>query len=169
MTELLCQNSHKIFDKAQVRLRFIADDSILNMRHREAVIGVRNHPQTDPSLAAQKIGKVSFAWFSAVPKPQRYACVLANTPSAKWVRQQVKSEDRVEVTHPRNALDLALAGEAQAVLPLFVGNRHPELKRVSDPIAELTHDQWLVVHQDDRHIPAVRQVINLMLQVLKLA
>jgi hypothetical protein len=46
------------------------------------------------------------------------------------------------------------------VLPCFAGDRDPLLERAGDEIAELREDQWLVMHNDDRHRPDVRTVIE---------
>lgn len=72
----------------------------------------------------------------------------------------------LEVSHPRNALDLARAGLARVVLPTFVGETEQNLVRLGPPIAELEHEQWLVTHHEDRHIPEIRAVINRTFQIL---
>ncbi|NRB32323.1 MAG: hypothetical protein HRU27_17165 [Rhizobiaceae bacterium] len=54
---------------------------------------------------------------------------------------------------PRLLLDLARQGVGQAVLPCFIGDREASLTRTGDVIDELTGDQWLVVHGEDRHQP----------------
>ena len=64
------------------------------------------------------------------------------------------------MSHPRLVLDLALAGAGQAVLPTFIGETEPTLERRSDAISDLTHDAWLVFHDDDRHLPEIRRVID---------
>jgi len=71
-----------------------------------------------------------------------------------------------EVTSPRNSLDLALAGKGMALLPTFIGDTRTTLQRAGGTIAELSHDQWIVTHQDDRHLPEVRRTIDRMCAVL---
>jgi len=73
----------------------------------------------------------------------------------------------IEVTSPRNALDLAVAGTARIVLPTFIGSRFDGLKQVSPFIEELEHDQWLVTHHEDRFLPEVRKVIDRIYLILK--
>ena len=72
-----------------------------------------------------------------------------------------------EVTAPRNSLDLALVGQGIALLPTFIGERQKDLEQVQATIPELAHDQWIVTHQDDRHLPEVRRAIDRMVRVLK--
>ncbi len=46
------------------------------------------------------------------------------------------------------------------VLPCFVGDRLPGLRRVGPLIDELTESQWLVMHGETRHRPTVRTVLE---------
>ena len=52
--------------------------------------------------------------------------------------------------------DAALAG-AGDVRSLFIAH-HVVAK--GEPIAELAHDRWVVTHQNDRHLPEVRRVVD---------
>lgn len=157
MTQWLCSHAAQIAGEG-VQLRFIAADHRLDIARREAVIGVRNARPQETGLAARKVGQVQFAGYAAAPEITGWIKVAAPTPSARWVAEQDGAG--VEVTTPRNALDLALAGVGRAVLPCFVGDAQPGLVRVTEPIAELTHDQWLVTHHEDRFAPPVRQTIE---------
>jgi hypothetical protein len=49
---------------------------------------------------------------------------------------------------------------ARAVLPTFIGDTQKDLVRVTPVIAALSHDQWLVTHQEERFQPKVRNVID---------
>ena len=46
------------------------------------------------------------------------------------------------------------------VLPTFAGERMAGLARVSEPIAELRSEQWLVSHQDARDEPPIRAALD---------
>jgi len=63
-------------------------------------------------------------------------------------------------------MDLAIAGSCRVVIPTFIGESCSSLIRVSEDIDELRHQQWLVTHQDDRHEPEVREVINWLKSLL---
>ncbi|WP_254429732.1 LysR substrate-binding domain-containing protein [Ruegeria atlantica] len=76
--------------------------------------------------------------------------------------KRIGSNAVCEVNSPRSSLDLALAGLGIAVLPTFIGDTHGTLLPVGRIISELTHDQWLVTHQDDRNLPEVRRTIERM-------
>lgn len=162
-TRLLCQRGADLSHDG-VTLRFIGSDHVLDIPHREAVIGIRNHRPTHPGLAMQRIAKVQFARYGVAGTP--WVQVIAATPSARWVKDNAPST-AIEVTHPTHALDLARGGVAQAVLPTFIGDMEYGLERQSDDIAPLAHNQWVISHNTDRFIPHVRRTIDRLVDVLK--
>ncbi|MCE8022031.1 LysR family transcriptional regulator [Halomonas sp. MCCC 1A11036] len=140
---------------------FITSEKVLSIRHREAVIGFRNQRPTEKTLVARKLNPVEFAPYMAAEAPERWIKVLVDTPSARWVDREISEEDIVcEISQPRAALDLALTGVGIALLPTFIGDAQDRLRRVHPPIDELRHEQWLVIHQDDRNLPEVRKTID---------
>lgn len=167
VTALLCRRVPELLGRSGAQLRFIAAEEVLSISRRETLIGVRNQPPEDVSLAGRKIGRIGFAAYARDAADRPWIRVMGATPSSRWVAAQPGSRAGIEVTHPRNALDLALAGAGRAVLPCFVGDQETGLVRVSAEIEDLAHDQWLVMHQDDRHIPAVRAVIERLVAILK--
>lgn len=154
---------------ADLRLRFTSEERVLDMAHREAVVGIRNSAPTETGLAGRRLGGVRFAPYARPDAPEQWIRVLADTPSARWVAQVAGKDTAWEVSAPRNALDLALAGAGRALLPSFIGEVEPALQRVGPVVEELSHDQWLVTHDDDRHLPEVRRVITRICHLLQAA
>ncbi|MDO6588246.1 LysR family transcriptional regulator [Salipiger sp. 1_MG-2023] len=161
---------------ADVRLRFVSAERVMDIAHREVTIGFRNRPPTQEGLAGRMLSAVTFASYAAAGRAgesadtkgvHRWIRVLADTPSARWVAQTAAGNAVCEVSSPRNALDLALAGHGRALLPTFIGDAEPGLERVGPVVPELTHDQWLVAHEADRHLPEVRRSIDRMCRVLE--
>lgn len=145
---------------SDVVLRFVSAEAVLDMPHRAVAIGIRNHRPTASNLAGRQVGRAHFAPYATTSAPALWIKVIADTPSAKWVADHVGRDVACEVTAPRNSLDLALAGHGIALLPTFIGKAHPVLEQRGDPIEALTHDRWIVTHQDDRHRPDVRRVVD---------
>lgn len=150
-----------------IRLRFVSGERIMDIAHREVVVGFRNQRPTEKAFAGRKLAKVEFAPFAAPGAPKLWIRVVAETPSARWVAKYASGDVVCEVNSPRNALDLALAGQGMALLPTFIGDREPGLLRAAQVVPELTHDQWLVVHEADRHNPEVRRAVDRMCRVLE--
>ncbi|MEP5771927.1 LysR family transcriptional regulator [Nisaea sp.] len=168
MTLALMQDIAAIMDgNDRTQLRFISDEHILDIGHREAMIGIRNRRPEQIGLACRKVGRVQFAGYAASKHVKPWAKVIGNTPSALWLNQSVEDAERIEVTAPRNALDMAKTGICRAVLPTFIGDQESDLVRVTAPILELAHDQWLVTHNEERFIPEVRVTIERIAELLK--
>ena len=166
VTMVLCENLSEIIDPKETKLRFIASDEVLDIGRREAVVGVRNRRPEDPFLAGRKIGTVQFAVYGRDRGCETWICALGKTPSARWTKQQARASQTIEVTIPRNGLDIAKTGLGRIVLPTFIGDVTQDLVRLSDPIDALEHEQWQVMHHEDRYLPEVRKVIDRMYNVL---
>jgi DNA-binding transcriptional LysR family regulator len=161
MTYALCNHIQAIRQTDErVSLVFIAAEHVLDISRREAVIGIRNRRPEQRGLACRKIGGVNFAGYATSRKIKAWVKVSARTPSALWLSEQPDEPIAIRVSAPRNALDLACAGMARAVLPTFIGDTQKDLVRVTPVIAALSHDQWLVTHQEERFQPKVRNVID---------
>ena len=167
VTHLLCRNVSAILGQDKLRVRFTASDTKADIGRREALIGVRNQRPDGPGLAGRRIGQVQFAIYAADERVRTWGVVMGNTPSARWMQANCLGAPVIEVGNPRNALDLALAGQARIVLPTFIGSTTLNLQRVSPIIESLTHEQWLVTHHEDRFVPEVRKVIDRLAVFLK--
>lgn len=165
VTHHLCQYVNDLTAQ-QLRVQFIAANQALNIAHREAAIGIRNERPTQTHLAAQPLNQIQFSTYATNPDIKTWIRVVGTTPSAQWVQHHIGNSYSLEVTDPRNALDIILAGTARGVLPTFIGDNQSQLTRVSETIDDLQHQQWLVTHHDDRHREDVRQVIDWVRDVL---
>lgn len=167
-TLALLENLDEITGRpADIRLRFVSAETTLDIPRREVVIGFRNRRPTEDSLAGRKLWHVEFAPYACAGAPQRWIKVLADTPSARWLDRTIGDDAVCDVNAPRNSLDLALAGRGIALLPTFIGDAHESLRRCGGTIPDLAHDQWIVTHQDDRHLPEVRRTIDRLCRVLE--
>ncbi|MEP1205993.1 MAG: LysR family transcriptional regulator [Rhizobiaceae bacterium] len=139
-----------------------------DISRRETTIGIRNARPDEPALVARKTGHVAFAPYAtpAIAKESKWLASSVETPSANWVRSHRGRQVVMEVSNPRSLLDLAKQGVGQAVLPCFIGECEAALVRSGEIIDELTGDQWLVVHGEDRNQPQVRRTINAITKLL---
>ncbi len=141
-------------------LRLISATDQMKINHREAVIGIRNQRPEKIGLACRRVGTVSFAGYATNAEIKGWIRLASKAPSAQWLAAKDDAKIVIEVNAPRLALDLALQGIGRIVLPCFIGDLMPKLVKVHPKIMELNHEQWLVSHDEDRFIPAVRQVLD---------
>ncbi len=146
-------------------LRFVSTEKVLNITHRETSIGFRNQRPTDESLVCRKLSRVEFAPYATPDAPECWIKVMSETPSSRWLNGISDEDTLCEVSSPRNSLDLALSGKGIALLPTFIGDAYSKLVRKGEFIEELSHDQWLVLHHEDRYLPEVRRLLARLAEV----
>lgn len=136
--------------------------------HRQADIGIRNRAPDDARLAGRRLQDVAHAVYRARAGAGSrddlpWIAVTGDaaiTPSARWVRANHLDRTVLTCSDARVVLDLVRTGAGQAVLPCFVGDEESNLVRDGNPVGELRSEQWLVLHGETRHEPAVRTVID---------
>ncbi len=156
-------------------LKIVPANAFLNMKHREADLAIRNQRPQQPGLIMQKMGVVEFAiygqsnYVSTHPEARsvdRYTCCSWVAPtsdnqasaSTRWLYNHLVALPRVLSGSALVTLESIASGAGLGVLPRFVGDSHASLLRVSESISDLTHNQYLVAHQEDRSLPHIRRV-----------
>lgn len=129
-------------------------DSLVGRRVAALVHGVyaaRSHPAAraaDPDLAAHD-------WIS-------YSSGRADVPQAQWVAAHIPDERVVlRANHTGMVVSAARTGLGLAVLPCYLGDRAPELRRLKT-IAGLGLEMWLLTHGDLRRTPRVRALMDFL-------
>ncbi|HEY4891558.1 MAG TPA: LysR family transcriptional regulator, partial [Reyranella sp.] len=59
------------------------------------------------------------------------------------------------------------SGAALGVLPCYLGDPDPALKRVGGVVPEVFAEQWLLVHRDLRALPRVRAVMDAVIELFQ--
>jgi DNA-binding transcriptional LysR family regulator len=150
---------------------FVAANARLDIARGQADIGLRNRRPEEPWLAGRRTGDVAFAAYGrrGAALGDRWIGVTGDgavTPSARWVAERHAATTVMRGNDPRLILDLLRRGVGRAVLPCFAGDSEPELERLQQ-VEELRHQQWLVLHNDERRHPAVRTVIERIVRLMR--
>lgn len=156
------------------RIAFKTTEARLDIGHREVEIGIRNMPSEGVNLASRKTGEVTYAPYRARGQPARqrgdWVAVApedAVTHSSRWVNAQEGLPIVAWANSPRTLHDLIRSGIGIGVLPCFAGDRDPALERAGPPVEALREGQWIVMHDDDRHRPEVRTVIDRIVALIE--
>jgi DNA-binding transcriptional LysR family regulator len=151
------------------RIAFKTAEARLDIAHREVEIGVRNQQPEGANLASRPLPDAAYAPFRTRNRLYRseenwvaIAPEDASTASTRWTNAQEGFTIAAWANTPRTLYDLIRSGTGKGVVPCFAGDRDPMLERAGEEIAELRHRQWIVMHNDDRHRPEVRTVIDRM-------
>lgn len=140
-----------------------------SLAHRSADIGIRAFEPQETNLAAVRLPEVAYAVYAARDMPaehaerwiavseeaavSRYLCY----PHEKWPNNLIATVSRAEGL--RHSI---LSGAGVGVLPCFVGDDDPGLRRVGGELSELRHRSWIVMNNEDRHRPEIRAVVDRM-------
>ena len=153
---------------------FLADPHNRDVARRQIDIGIRSRRPKQEWLAGRKIGTVRFAVYQAGTLAQGadigWVGLVedeAHFPTGSWIREHHGDDVTVTVNKAALALALVRQGTARMLLPMFVGEAFKDLQRISDPIDSLQTERWLVMHQDERHEPAVRHALAALGKLLK--
>ena len=110
-------------------------------------------------VEAQPAARTDARWracpWVAYDAPHEYFRTMA------WLSARI-GERRPRVRASRFALQLQAirAGAGLGILPCFVGDADPTLVRLTAPVSDLAHDQWLIVHPDLKSAPRVRVMMD---------
>lgn len=170
-----------------VPVELVTGAGFVDLLRREANIGIRNRRPQQPGLAGRRMASVAFAiygvpmyakaaerfdaWsdYGALPwvGPANVETRVGagRTPSAKWLQENVGAAFSFAATDVRLLLDAAVGGVGVCLLPCFVGDSTDGLVRLSAEVEALRHDQWLVSHEEDRHFPAVRRLLDALVAI----
>ena len=163
----------------QIEFEVAASHTLANLSRREADLLIREQVPEVGDIVARKLGRVAYAIYAArdfpVGRPARVDPVAALVdhpwlgfdddhgymPGQQWLLERLAG--RRLAVRGNNWLVLheaTRAGAGLAVLPCFLGEPDPALKRVGGIIADVFADQWLLVHRDLRALPRVRAVMD---------
>ncbi len=155
------------------RIELVTANEKIDIGHRQADIGLRNARPTEQWLAGRQVGQVAYALYSGHTLTHGLKAGLfvglsgaATTPSARWMQARYGDRIGVRGNDPHSILELVAAGAGLTVLPCFVGDSDPRLVRVTGIIEDLTTEQWLVSHHDERHNSAVRRTVDSIARLL---
>jgi len=142
----------------------------MDIARREIDIGIRNRRPEHAWLAGRRTAIVTYAVYAQSEAvrgwigPTHDAAPLRST---RWVLDHHAGEIVTTSNEARLSLALAQAGVGRIVLPVFVGAGMAGLVRVSEQIAELQSEEWLVAHHDARHDPPIRAALDALAGFLR--
>lgn len=147
------------------RICLKAFDEEIDLAHRQSQIAIVAEPPERGNFAVRRAGQRAYAAFTSRTGPKWDYWISpgteqAHAPWMAWVFSRPHLPVLVWTRAITALADLAAAGGGKAVLPCFLGDADPRLERVGEPIADLAHESFIVMHDDDRHRPEVRTVIE---------
>jgi len=153
-------------------LELIAEPRNLSLTRREADIALRLARPESGAALARRVGRLDYA----VYRPRRrnadglawitYEEGLSHLPQARFIAAAARAEDTAPLLlNDAEAIVQAVrAGLGKSLLPCFVGEREPGLKRLGR--VALARDIWLMVHRDLRAQARIAAVIDWVMELM---
>lgn len=159
-----------------------ASHVLANLSRREADLLIRHQVPDLASIVARKLGRVAYAIYAMrglVPertKPGSLAGMPwvgfdddhSYMPGQRWqqrflggARPAVRCSNWLVLHHA------VRSGAGLAVLPCYLGDPDPLLRRIGGIIPDVFADQWLLVHRDLRALPRVRAVMDAVIDLFQ--
>lgn len=167
----------------EVELEFSVAHIAANLSRREADLQIRECLPDSPGLISRKLGGFACAVYGSLDyltaHPNAYGedrylmCDWigmdddhAYFPGQRWMRERLGQ--RLPVIRSNNAIVLhesVKTGVGLGVLPCFAGDADPALRRITPPIEEGYSTLYLLVHDDMRRSPAIRAVMDALVDL----
>lgn len=165
-----------------VELELIASHQLANLSRREADLMIREQVPDLASIVTRRLGRVAYAAYASpdleVADRSREALRArpwlgfdeehGYMPGQSWVLELLAgARPSVRVNNWLVLRDAARAGAGLAVLPCYLADGDPRLRRVGPVLREVAADQWLLVHRDLRALPRVRAVMDALVRLFQ--
>jgi DNA-binding transcriptional LysR family regulator len=155
----------------------------LNLTRREADIALRLSRPRQGNVSIRKIGEQAYALYGATAyvetlprtgaklfKAAEYigwAEEYGNLAMKEWLEDVAPAHQPILVTHSLFAqLMAAKSGLGLALLPCFLGDAEPGLKRLKSSVDGKTQEIWLVTHQDLKNSRRVSAVADFLTRLV---
>ncbi len=183
MTAFLARHLPRLRRNLQcVEFELVASHMLANLSRREADLLIREQVPDLASIVTRRLGRVAYAIYGSAGLAAKGTSrdALRRLP---WIGFDEEHDympgqgwllDLLDGTRPgvrvNNWLvlqDAARVGAGLAVLPCYLGDGDPALRRLGPVLAEVAADQWLLVHRDLRDLPRVRGVMDSLIRLFQ--
>lgn len=163
-------------------IELVPAGEVMDLAKREAEIGIRTFRSQEEGLVVRKAATVHYGLYASVAyldrrpvgrAPDLSAHPILSIPSRsneveqRWLTALAPGVEPAFVSPVSSALrEAAKSGAGLAILPCYLGDTEPTLRRI--PVPDPPSDTlWLTVHRDLRKTPRVRAVLDELIACLE--
>lgn len=156
-----------------IELETITGNDVVSLSRRDADLALRPTNQPQETLVGRRIGTIESALYGAAEYlelnpfdesdlPGQHVWVIpddsfSHLATGRWYRRNLKSAvSTIRCSSLMDMYTLAQAGSGLVVLPWYLGEAAPTLRRLSGSLDGEAVDLWLLAHQDLRKMARVR-------------
>jgi len=162
-----------------IEFEVIASHTLANLSRREADLLIREQVPDLTGLVTRKLCQVAYAVYGARSLELKRTTMPALTglpwigfdddhsymPGQHWLHGQLGRRPEIRVNNWLVLHDAVRVGSGLAVMPCYLADQDPRLRRVGGVLPEITTEQWLLVHRDLRALPRVRAVMDALVEL----
>ena len=183
MTAFLARHLPRVRRNLQcVEFELTASHMLANLSRREADLLIREQVPDLASIVTRRLGRVAYAIYGSPDLKvtdagrdtlRRLPWIGFDDdhnymPGQSWVLELLEgARPGVRVNNWLVLQEAARAGAGIALLPCYLGDGDPALRRIGTILEEVAADQWLLVHRDLRDLPRVRAVMDVLIQLFQ--
>jgi DNA-binding transcriptional LysR family regulator len=163
------------FHAAHPRIQLVLsiDNRTLDLSRREADVALRVRRPADAGLFGRRLTGIAWAFYGPVAETRtlrregasfnfaRHSVIGWEEPArivaADWIGRHVPDERIFYRSNSLvNQLMAVAAGLGVALLPVYLADRNPDVRRISGVLPDLASELWIVTHQDLKNTARVR-------------
>jgi DNA-binding transcriptional LysR family regulator len=154
----------------QVQVELAVDNRALNLSRREADVALRATREPPAQLTGRRAAGLASAAYAAPGLTDRALAALPwiawheeSGPAAyaRWLEAQgLAASPALRCGSMLLQAEAAAAGLGAALLPCFLGDGQPGLRRLTAPLPELASELWLLAPSEVRRRPEVRAFLD---------
>jgi molybdate transport repressor ModE-like protein len=153
-----------------ITLELVITNAMLTLTRRDADIAVRPADDVPGHLFGRRLGAIASAVYAVDPAPALWVAPdesLAHLRAAAWLARRVPDDQvALRCNSLMGLLAAARTGIGRAILPCFLGDTEPALRRLGEPLDALETGLWLLVHPDLRRAARIRAVLGSLTEAL---
>ena len=171
---------------AKIAVELITDVRPFNLGKQEADVAIRFVRFEQNDLVQRKVAEMAYGLYASIEYLDRYGApdfsakgadqavitmheAGSQIPEARWLTDEVLPQARIAYrSSSRDAQACAAeAGAGLVVLPRFIGDVRPSLRRIRPPSPVPGREVWLGYHQDMRQTPRIRALVDFLVNELR--
>jgi DNA-binding transcriptional LysR family regulator len=166
---------------SQIEFEVVASHTLANLSRREADLLIREQVPDLAGIVTRKLCQVAYAVYAARKLEVKRTAVSALAdhpwigfdddhsymPGHLWLHEQLGRRPEIRVNNWLVLHDAVRSGAGLAVMPCYLADQDPALRRVGGVLPEINTEQWLLVHRDLRALPRVRAVMDALVELFQ--
>lgn len=161
-----------------LQIDLIADPQDLSLSNREADIALRlARPHADTRAITRRVATLEYATYARTDLDPAalsfigYDDTMRDLPQSKAVAAEAAAENSaaisVRVKDAETLLACLKSGVGKSYLPVVIGDREPDLKRIPGTSKPFSRELWLMVHSDLRDLIRIRVTIDWLVRTFE--